>query len=603
MKPFNLVRRPIGKFLCLLLVTTMATGPVVRTHAQEPAAQPSGEIPLELPRNIELKVELPPQNEAIRGDTTLLADPSAGKIDLSFVTPQAVALVALRPQQLLTAPQTAKFPIEVASAIGLQQLNIDPAGVVEAVLFLEPPSVMGLPYGAVIKFAKPFSLGDLPEKLRSHTQMGDFAGKQYLQSMQPQLPSFYMPDDRTLLVMTEIALRKTLAPVDAEATSPLLKRVGELPGGDDLYAVVDVVSLRPLIVPWLNFAVAQQRDKFPVEAKPFLELPNLISSIDLALNITNSSPTLLAVHASDAASADKLVSLYGLAIELQQKQMAAGAAKLLASDDPVERALGQYTERMSKSTGDAYQMERHGDDLILFEFSAADATAQNQIVLVGVIGVLVALLLPAVQAAREAARRNQSMNNIKQLLLSLHIHHDSRKAFPAVANFSPDGKPLLSWRVHILPYVEAGELYSQFKLDEPWDSEHNRQLIARMPAVFADPNLPTAAEGNTNYLAVVGKDCVFDGTAQGLPIRQITDGTSRTIVLVEANADRAVPWTKPDDWHFDPKNPAAGLGGLRPGGWLAGWADGHVSFVASGIDLEVLRGLFTRSGGEKADTP
>jgi hypothetical protein len=124
-----------------------------------------------------------------------------------------------------------------------------------------------------------------------------------------------------------------------------------------------------------------------------------------------------------------------------------------------------------------------------------------------------------------------------------------------------------------------------------------------MPAVFADPNLPTASAGMTNYLAVVGEGCVFDGSPAGVKFRQITDGTSRTLVLVEADADRAVIWTKPDDWQFDAKNPMAGLGGLRPAVWLAGWADGHISAVASNIDPEVLSTLFTRAGGEMTQEP
>ena len=73
------------------------------------------------------------------------------------------------------------------------------------------------------------------------------------------MPSFYMPDDRTLLVMPDVTLRKMLAPVDLNATSPLLQRVSNLQGGDDLYVMVDVASLRPLIVPWMNVAVAQRR--------------------------------------------------------------------------------------------------------------------------------------------------------------------------------------------------------------------------------------------------------------------------------------------------------------------------------------------------------
>src|SRR5262245_66309297 len=98
---------------------------------------------------------------------------------------------------------------------------------------------------------------------------------------------------------------------------------------------------------------------------------------------------------------------------------------------------------------------------------------------------MLALLLPAVQAAREAARRNQSINNMKQITLGMQNHFTAKQTFPA-----PGGAPgasQLSWRVHILPFIEEEALYKEFHLDEPWDSPHNKALIAKMPAVFRNP--------------------------------------------------------------------------------------------------------------------
>ncbi|HWB11974.1 MAG TPA: DUF1559 domain-containing protein [Pirellulales bacterium] len=212
-------------------------------------------------------------------------------------------------------------------------------------------------------------------------------------------------------------------------------------------------------------------------------------------------------------------------------------------------------------------------------------------------GVAVALLLPAVQSAREAGRRSQSTNNLKQIGLALHNFADSYKWFPAAAGYDKQDKPLLSWRVYILPYVGEQQLYNSFHLDEPWDSEHNKTLIARMPAVFRNPDLPQAAEGKTNYLAIVGDNRAFR-PKQGTAMNEFTDGTSMTIMAVEASADRAVVWTKPDDLVPDDKDPKAGLFGLRPGAFLALFADGHVQTVGAGTDLAILKALFTRNGGE-----
>jgi hypothetical protein len=212
-------------------------------------------------------------------------------------------------------------------------------------------------------------------------------------------------------------------------------------------------------------------------------------------------------------------------------------------------------------------------------------------------GVAIALLLPAVQQAREAARRTQSTNNLKQIGLAMHNFADVYKWFPAAAGYDKQNKPMLSWRVYILPFVDEQELYKSFHLEEPWDSEHNKALIARMPVVYHNPNLPQAAEGKTNYLAVVG-DKAAVRPKEGTAIADFTDGTSNTILAVEANADRAVIWTKPDDWSPDNKDPLAGLVGFRPGFFLALFADGRVQAVSVKTEPNVLKALFTRNGGE-----
>ncbi|MCL4191413.1 MAG: DUF1559 domain-containing protein, partial [Thermoguttaceae bacterium] len=133
---------------------------------------------------------------------------------------------------------------------------------------------------------------------------------------------------------------------------------------------------------------------------------------------------------------------------------------------------------MSQRTFDMLRPTRQGDRLDLFSTKGQPAMQT------ATIGVLVALLLPAVQAAREAARRSQSMNNLKQIGLAMHNYYDSYRTLPAQANYDPQGKPLLSWRVQLLPFLEQQALYAQFHQDEPWDSAHNKTLIDKMPPVY-----------------------------------------------------------------------------------------------------------------------
>ncbi len=212
---------------------------------------------------------------------------------------------------------------------------------------------------------------------------------------------------------------------------------------------------------------------------------------------------------------------------------------------------------------------------------------------------LVALGLPAVGAARGAAQRMQSMNNLKQIGLAMQNHLSALRTFPAAYSTDADGKPLLSWRVKILPFIEQNALYEQFKLDEPWDSEHNKRLIAAMPEVYRAAG-SQAGPGKTNYLTVRGKDTAFPGKEK-VRMADITDGTSMTAMVVEASDERAVIWTKPDDYEYDEDDPIAGLVGLRPGGFSVAFCDGSVHFLGEFADPKMVKALFTRNGREVID--
>ena len=101
----------------------------------------------------------------------------------------------------------------------------------------------------------------------------------------------------------------------------------------------------------------------------------------------------------------------------------------------------------------------------------------------------------------------------------------------------------MSWRIELLPYLEEKVLYDQFHRDEPWDSEHNKPLIAQMPKVFQSPQGAAVAEGHTRYVVAVGKGTIFDGE-KGTPIAEIRDGTSNTLLILEVAPEKSVVWTQ-----------------------------------------------------------
>jgi prepilin-type processing-associated H-X9-DG protein len=207
----------------------------------------------------------------------------------------------------------------------------------------------------------------------------------------------------------------------------------------------------------------------------------------------------------------------------------------------------------------------------------------------------------AVQAAvprvQEAARRAQSANNLKQLGLAMHNYADTYGGtLPAHAIYSGDGKPLLSWRVQILPFIEGDQLYKQFKLDEPWDSKHNKKLLDKMPITYLTPTEKPAPKGYTYYQAFVGKGAAFEGK-KGLRFpADFPDGTSNTIWFAEGA--KAVPWTKPEDLVYQPGKPLPKLGGAFSKGFNAAFCDGSVRFLRKTIKERTLRLYITRNDGE-----
>ena len=158
----------------------------------------------------------------------------------------------------------------------------------------------------------------------------------------------------------------------------------------------------------------------------------------------------------------------------------------------------------------------------------------------------------------------------------------------------------MSWRVKILPYIDEAALYNEFHLDEPWDSDHNKPLLDKMPAVYKDPRLGDLGN-KTVYLVPTGDAVVFFNNT-GANMKTIIDGTSRTILAVEADPAKAVPWTKPDDLEIDSKEPAAGLA-TKGGVFFVVAVDGSVHVLSGDIDPETLWALFTRAGREDVAFP
>jgi prepilin-type processing-associated H-X9-DG protein len=208
------------------------------------------------------------------------------------------------------------------------------------------------------------------------------------------------------------------------------------------------------------------------------------------------------------------------------------------------------------------------------------------------------LIMPAVRSAREAEQRYICPNNLKQICLAIQNYHNRHGRFPASATFDNRRRPLLSWRVTILPFMDEEALYREFHLDEPWYSPHNKALLSKMPKAFACPS-NERRKGYSEmsaYQVIVGPNSMFTGGPDGVRLDDVTDGTADTILVVETS-DLA-PWTAPHDVAFDSASTVAVCGSGHPGGFNAAMADGAVKFLKSTTDPGVLLSLMTRNGGE-----
>tara|TARA_R100001132_G_scaffold27429_1_gene33339 strand:+ start:16752 stop:18116 length:1365 start_codon:yes stop_codon:yes gene_type:complete len=191
-------------------------------------------------------------------------------------------------------------------------------------------------------------------------------------------------------------------------------------------------------------------------------------------------------------------------------------------------------------------------------------------------------------------KQSQILNHLKQIAVALFNYHDTFQRFPPADKHLVDGKSNLSWRVHLLPFLDQKKLYDQFHLDEPWDSIHNKTLLDQMPDLYQFN--PQGKPGVTQVMTFSGKNTPFPG-GLGPRLRDITDGTSNTIFFVIAAPDKAVPWSKPEDLAFDSANPVKALGNLSTPAFVVVMMDGSIRSAPVNLPAKTLSNLIQPDDG------
>lgn len=226
----------------------------------------------------------------------------------------------------------------------------------------------------------------------------------------------------------------------------------------------------------------------------------------------------------------------------------------------------------------------------------------ERIVICLIAAVSVALLLPATQGTSHGGR-SRCASNLHTIGLALQNYNAIYGCFPPVCTTDEDGKPMHSWRVLILPLIEQVELYRRYDFNEPWNGPHNLKLAKQMPQVFRCFEDTATPGTNTDYVAVVGPETIWQPD-HGTTFREIEDGSSHTIAVIEASG-AGINWMEPRDLPFaalakgvNPK-PGPGISSMHSGAVLAVFADGHTQSIDERIPLEKLKALFTKAGGEE----
>jgi prepilin-type processing-associated H-X9-DG protein len=383
----------------------------------------------------------------------------------------------------------------------------------------------------------------------------------------------HFPDDKTLVLIHPDLAQKYLDGYAKDRSGwPMSADLQKAAAGHTLFAVADVSKLPTQMLP----REAQQFSALLAARRVTLVAD--LKDKEISASVRATFP--------DAAAAEKakgkVQELVGMASKAVDEFASKGTSDLPALKPAVTEA---------QRTLKGLKVELSGSDLIVagsykvtFDIGAAMAEAAKKV--------------------QQAAARMSASNNFKQIGLALHNMHDNIGKVP-VHGVGPKGqpltkatdKPLLSWRVAILPYIEQDNLYRQFKLDEPWDSEHNKKLIEKMPKIFEPVGKPTKP-GYTHTQMVVGPNALQPPVAR-IPAT-FPDGTSNTIAVIEAA--EPVIWTKPDDVMLPgkelPKDLRKKFGGISPGGFNALFWDGSVRFIRDTVSDRALGALLSPAGGE-----
>jgi len=537
-----------------------------------------------------------------------------------FILDEFLVAIHFRPSDIATSALIEALPTDEFFDSLSDRLGIDARQIEELLVLLGPPaedrvsaSEMPPPRLAVVVrvptpvardqmvqavYRMPWGGGPaIPPDTAEHDGKSYYTPPQLGSDARSSQPFFHISDDRkTLLFVDSNGLMQKLLSPPAERTE-LAQKLSAVRGGQVMVAThtptalsrEQLLSLAQSMMPAdvnVNDEGEIDVSQPPLPPQAIALLKNA-TALQGALDLDGKNLLNLTVEVTDSEASHAVTQSIS-------QSLFAGKSAIEMMTPTLAEVLAEQPDQVDAMVQKISDMVDHFFDGAVIgadEYKVALAVARPGFFdeLPAMIQRLVATNAPPPEFARLSGMRQVGVAMLSHELAKLRFPHDIR---------DKDGKPLLSWRVRILPKMDEMELYEQFHLDEPWDSAHNQELIADMPDVFATPGVEE--DGKTSVMVFVGRDAPFgnQNSKGGLGKSQIKDGLSRTIAAIEAGPDKAVTWTQPNDISFDPDDPLTALGTPTIAGFPAVMFDGSAQILPSTIAPDALNSLITPAGGE-----
>lgn len=538
-----------------------------------PSAAPPAINPAETkPAAAAAKEIAPPARAADPAPTAPSTKPQAGMINPAYVCAELHFALAIRPQGILASPLLPLVPERARDEFfsefkraGLEVKDLEQILLLAAEAPVPhgreikpgdpPPAPPKI--GAILRFHQRFEPRQLVSKMyQANVPPKVTAGGEYFSHPRGEQPSIFCPDKKTMVVSMEPLLSQMIAA--REGTGSLAALLRTVSANHD---AVGVVEIQGPIKEMLSGAAKQGGDALP-PLRGASALPQQIKNLVVTADLNGDSLLTFSIAGNDEAGA-KGVESQAMAGRDFAKEMFTQARPEIQKNMPAELAgplLGMVDEMLA-----GLAIQRTGATVAID--LKAPASWKD----------LPKTLAPLIEQARQQEVKNARLyrlNRVRTAALSFQMHNSGGAQMSLLEDIKDgNGKPILSWRVRLLPYLDGppGGIQIPFRLNEPWDSEHNLKLVSQMPAIFGD-----SKQGLTSIFMFVRDGKVLSN--------YMSIGDSSKLMAVEAGTDKAIPWTKPGDLPVVDANPASVLGTIPGGKFPAAFYDGHVAEMDANME-------------------